>query len=72
MCLSIALQKLQEAKAKTSLNFDRNHMKLFGNDEKLLKDSGKNISVQYLSKIRVVMGENIKHKTDKVEILHRG
>ena len=47
MGLSIALRipKIKKSKGPNLLNFDRNHMKLYGTDEKLLKDSGKNISV---------------------------
>ena len=33
--------RLQKVKAQGLLNFDRNHLKLFGIDEKLPKDSGK-------------------------------
>ena len=43
---AIASQPLQKVKAQILLDFDRNHMKLFGTDEKLLKDLGENISVQ--------------------------
>ena len=48
MGLSLALRflKLQKVKAQILLNLDRDHMKLFGTDEKLLKDLGENISVQ--------------------------
>ena len=40
--------ELQKVKVQILLNFDRNHMKLFGTGEELPKDSGKTISIQYL------------------------
>ena len=74
MGLSIALGflKLQKVKAQKLLNFDQNHLKLFGTGEELLKDSGKNISVKYLSKMWYLLSKNMKGMTVKVEILHRG
>ena len=54
------------------LNLDRNHMKLFGTDEKLLKDPGENLSVQFLSKMWYLSAKTMTRMTDKVEILHRG
>ena len=58
--------------AQILLNFDRNHPKLFGTGEKLPKDSGKNISIKYWSKMWYFWSKNMKGKIEKVEILHRG
>ena len=74
MGLSIALGflKLQKVKAQKLLNFDQNHLKLFGTGEELLKDSGKNIPVKYFSKMWYFWLKNMEGMTDKVEFLHRG
>ena len=73
MSLSIALgiTKITKVKAHILLNFDGNQPKLVGTGKKLPKDSGKNISVKYLSKMWYLWSKNMKGMTDKVEILHR-
>ena len=73
MSLSIALgiSKITKVKAQILLNFDGNQPKLVGTGKKLPKDSGKNISVKYLSKMWYLWSKNMKGMTDRVEILHR-
>ena len=54
--------ELQKVKVQILLNFDRNHMKLFGTGEELPKDSGEIISVKYLSKVRYLWTKSMIKK----------
>ena len=71
IALALGISKITKVKAQILLNFDGNQPKLVGTGKKLPKDSGKNISVKYLSEMWYLWSKNMKGMTDKVEILHR-